>query len=220
MSIDQNSATSVHSGQTATSLALGPWVRANALGLVITFVLFGLVGEGMEAAGAEHDTLAWGLPTVTAMVVGATAFARLRQRALGRRGRHPWWLALVVGVVTTAAFSSGLFPPFDFVAGILAAGAVGGALQLRDVRRQLGRPRGLILLGLGGWVLAGLAASASAILVADVILVGALGLHHWVDGVGGFVAILALVGLVGGAVGGAVEGAAIGSRLARSRVNS
>jgi hypothetical protein len=51
--------------------------------------------------------------------------------------------------------------------------------------------------------------------VADVILVGALGLDDEVDGVGGFVAILALIGLVGGAVGGAIEGATIRRRLAR-----
>jgi hypothetical protein len=56
---------------------------------------------------------------------------------------------------------------------------------------------------------------ATAILVADVILAGALGLDDKVDGVGGFVAILALIGLIGGAVGGVIEGATIRHRLTR-----
>ena len=65
--------------------------------------------------------------------------------------------------------------------------------------------------------MAGLAAVAAAILVADVIISGALGRADMVDGAVGFVAILAVAGLVGGAVGGAIEGIAIRSRPAQSR---
>jgi hypothetical protein len=205
----------IHSGQSSRRIPLGAWVRANALGLGITFALFGLVGEGMEAAGAEHDTVGWGVPTLTAMVVGGAVFGQLRRRVLGTRSRRAWWQTLVIGVAITAGFVAGLVPPIDLIAGTLAAGVIGGAFQLRDIRRQLGRSHRLLLLSVGAWLVAGLAAVTAAILVADVVLIGALGRRDLVDGVGGFVAILALVGLVGGAVGGAIEGAAIRSRLAR-----
>jgi len=204
----------IQDGQSSPRLALGAWVLANALGLGTTFAMFGIVGEGMQAAGAEHDTAGWGVPTLAAMIVGGSLFAYLRQRVLGSPSR--WPQTLVIGVVIAAGFVAGWFPPIDFVTGIFVAGVVGGALQLREARR-LGHPGKLLVLSVGAWLVAGLAGVAAAILVADVIISGALGRADMVDGVGGFIAILALAGVVGGAVGGAIEGIAVRSRLARSR---
>ncbi len=206
----------IHNGRSSTQLRIGAWVRANAVGLGLTFALFGLVGEGMEAMGAEHDTAAWGVPTLAAMVLGGTAFAALRGRVLGVHHRGPRWHLVAIGAGSTAGFVAGLVPPLDFLTGILAAGTIGGAVQLRRLRRQAGRTRRSTLVGVGGWLLGGLAAVAAAILVADVILTGMLDLADEVNGVGGFVAILALVGLVGGAVGGAIEGGALRRGLARA----
>ncbi len=206
--------TTTHSGQNSPRLALRAWVLANALGLGTAFALFAVVGEAMEAAGSEHGTVDWGVPTLAAMVVGGSLFAYLRQRVLG--GRNRWLHTLVIGVAVAAGFVAGWFPPIDFVTGMCVAGVVGGALQLREVWR-LGDSRRLLVLSVGTWLLAGLAAVGAAILVADVIISGALGRADLVDGVGGFVAILALAGVVGGTVGGAIEGIAVRNRLARSR---
>ena len=214
MSAHHTAQTTIQDGQSSPRLALGAWMLANALGLGTTFALFGIVGEAVEAAGAEHDTVGWGVPTLAAMVVGGMLFAHLRRRVLGSRSR--WPETLVIGVAVAVGFVAGWFPPIDFVTGISVAGVVGGALQLREVRR-LGHHRKLLLLSVGVWLVAGLAAVAAASLVADVIISGALGRADMVDGVGGFVAILALAGVVGGAVGGALEGIAVRSRLAQSR---
>jgi hypothetical protein len=202
--------------QPTTTFPLGAWVRANALGLGLTFALFGLVGEGMEAIGAEHDSVAWGVPTLTAMVFGGMVFAQQRRRVLGTYKGGSRWQVLIIGFGLTAGFVAGFVPPLDFVGGTLAAGIIGGGIQLRGLRRRLGRSRSLILLNVGAWLLAGLAAVAAAILVADVILVGALGLDAAVNGIGGFVAILALIGLLGGGIGAGIEGAVLRRRLARS----
>lgn len=206
----------VHDGQHQIPLRLGAWVRANAVGLGLTFALFALVGESMEAMGAEHDTVAWGVPTLVAMILGGTVFAELRRRVLGTLHRGGGWQVLIIGIGTTAGFVAGWIPPLDFVAGTLAAGVLGGALQLRGLRRRVGRSGRLTLIGVGAWLVAGLAAVAAAILVADVIIVGALGLDDVPNGIGGFVAILTLVGVVGGAVGGTIEGAALRRRIARA----
>jgi hypothetical protein len=214
MSTHHTAQATIHGGQNSPRLALRAWVLANALGLGTTFALFAVVGEAMEAAGAEHDTVGWGVPTVAAMVVGGSLFAYLRQRVLG--GPNRWLHTLVIGVAVAAGFVAGSFPPIDFVTGISVAGVVAGALQLREVRR-LGDSRRLLLLSVGTWLVAGMAAVAAAILVADVIISGALGRSDLVDGVGGFVAILALAGVVGGTVGGAIEGIAVRNRLAQSR---
>jgi hypothetical protein len=207
--------TTIQDGQEAIRLPLGAWVRANAVGLAITFALFASVSEGMEAIGADHDTVAWGVPTLTAMVIGGTVFAQLRRRVLGTHHDGSRWQALIIGVGLAAGFVAGWIPPLDFVVGVLAAGTIGGVLQLRGLRRGLRRTRSLLLIGVGTWLLAAVAAVATAILVADVILAGVLGLDDEVNGAGGFVAILALIGLVSGTIGGVIEGATIRRRLTR-----
>jgi hypothetical protein len=206
----------IHGGQETLRLPLRPWVIANALGLGVTFALFALVGGSIESMGAEHDSVARNLPAIIAMVLGGTVFAQLRRSVLRTHYRRSVWQMLVIGIGIAAGFVAGFMPPLDFIVSSLAAGMIGGAFQLREVRRRLGRPRSLLVVGAGAWLVAGVAAVAAAVLVADVILVGALGLTDEVDGVGGFVAILALVGLVSGAVGAAIEGAAMRHLLARS----
>jgi hypothetical protein len=202
----------VQNGQATVRFPLAAWTRANGIGLSIAFALFALVGEGMEAVGAEHDTVVWGVPTLTAMVIGGTAFGYLRRRALGADHRGPRWRALLIGVGLTAGFALGLVPPLDFALGILAAGTTGGVLQLRHLWRRLGAPGSMFVMGAGAWLLAALIAIATAILLADVILAGTLDLDDEVNGAAGFVGILALIGLVGGAIGGATEGAALRRR--------
>jgi hypothetical protein len=206
--MSSHAGTDVHSGS-HTGFAPGPWVGASATGLAAPFALFGLVGEGMEAIGAKHDSVAWGLPTLAAMVIGGSLFAYLRRRVLGTPRSKVRWQTLVIGVAVTAGFVAGWIPPVDFLVGIWAGGASASILQLPDMRGRVGRPPRLILVSVAGWLVAGLAAVAAAILVADVILTGALGLDAFVDGTGGFVTILTLIGLVGGAVGATIEAVAV-----------
>lgn len=66
----------------------------------------------------------------------------------------------------------------------------------------------------GGWLIGAVAAIATVILVADVIIDGLLGYGDAFSGVPGFVTVLAFVGFVGGAVGGAIEGATLRRRTA------
>jgi hypothetical protein len=193
------------------------WARANALGLGLAFGSFALVGGSIEAAGADHDSLLRNLPAVVAMVAAGTVFALLRRRALGARLAGPAWRAPVIGVGLAAGFVAGLVAPFDFILGILAAGTVGGVLQLRSLRRQLGDSRRLLLTGIGAWLVAGLAAVATAVLTIDVFLVGVLGVDPDAGGVAPFAGIFALLGLIGGAVGGGLEGATLSRRIRRSQ---
>src|SRR5262245_2459027 len=99
--------TTIQDGQTTARLSGGAWALANALGLGLTFALFALVGASMEAMGAEHDTIGWGVPTLAAMVVGGTVFAQLRRRVLGGYYQGSWWQSLLVGVAVTAGFVAG-----------------------------------------------------------------------------------------------------------------
>ena len=198
--------------RTAVDFPVGAWVRANALGLGLTYALFALVGDGIEAMGADHDSPARNLPAIIAMVTGGVAFAVLRRRVLDSHSRGLGWRELAVGVALTAGFIGGFIAPFDFILSFVVAGTVAGALQLRPVQRQRTKANRLLLIGVGAWLVAGLAAIGMAILVADVILVGVFGLSGSAGGVAGFVIVLALVGLVGGAVGGAIEGFALRRR--------
>jgi hypothetical protein len=194
------------------------WARANALGLGLAFGSFALVGGGIEAMGADHDSLVRNLPAVIAMAVAGTVFALLRRRVLGAHLAGPGWRAPAIGAGLAAGFVAGLVAPFDFILGILAAGTVGGLLQLRSLRRQLGDSRRLLLTGIGAWLVAGLAAVATAVLAIDVFLVGVLGVDPDAAGIAPFAGIFALLGLIGGAVGGGLEGATLSRRIRRSQV--
>lgn len=201
--------------QQTSRFPLDIWVRANAVGLGAAFASFALVGGSIEAMGADHDSLARNLPAIVAMIAGGTAFALLRRRALGTRG--PRWQAPAIGAGLTAGFVAGAVAvPLDFVAGILVAGTLGGALQLRSLRRQLAVSSPLVLVGTGSWLVAAVAAIAAAIFVGDVIITGMLGFGDALDGVAGFAAMFAVIGTVGGAVGGAIEGAVLRRRLGRA----
>jgi hypothetical protein len=70
-------------------------------------------------------------------------------------------------------------------------------------RQQLRWLAFAVTLMLAGWLAAGVAVLAVAIVAGDAVDAAVGG------GLPGFVAILLLLGLVGGAVGGAVEGAAL-----------
>jgi hypothetical protein len=191
----------------------GAWIRANAVGLSITFALFALVGGAIEALGADHDSAVRNLPAITAMAIGGMIFARLRRRALGDTGSP--WQPLAVGAGIAAGFAVGsVAVPLDFVISILVAGLFGGAVQLRQLRRRLAATRRLFLVAAGGWLIGAVAAIATVILVADVIIDGLLGHGDVLSSVPGFVAVLAFVGFVSGAVGGAIEGATLRRRAA------
>jgi hypothetical protein len=201
-----------HFEQQTLGFPLGAWVGANALGLGLTFALFALVGGTIEAMGADHDSAARNLPAIVAMLAGGTVFALLRRRVLGV---GPGWHAPAVGAGLTTGFLVGSVAPFDFLLAILAAGTIGGILQLRAHRRQPGDYRRLLLVGTATWLVASLAAIAAAILVADVVLAGVFGVGDSLDGVAGFTAVVTLVGIVGGIVGGAIEGAILLHRMGR-----
>jgi hypothetical protein len=85
---------------------------------------------------------------------------------------------------------------------------------LRQLRRRLAATRRLFLVAAGGWLIGAVAAIATVILVADVIIDGLLGHGDVLSSVPGFVAVLAFVGFVSGAVGGAIEGATLRRRAA------
>lgn len=204
-------------GLTETAaLPLGTWVRANALGLAVALGLFALVGGGIEAMGADHDSVARNLPAILAMLAGGTLFALLRRRVSGTI-RSSQWQLLIIGACVPAGFLLGMVAPFDWVVAMLVAGTIGGALQLRPLRPVNARS---LLVSAGSWWAAGVAATVTVVALIDGVLVGMLGIDpaaidaaHGATSVILFTVAFSLLGLVGGAVGGAVEGAVLRRRL-------
>lgn len=194
------------------AFSLGAWVRANAVGLGASFGSFALVGGVLEAMGADHNSLLRNVPAVLAMAAGGVVFAILRRGALGAQHAGSRRQLLIIGLSVPAGLFLGLgTPPFDWIGATLVGGTVGGALQLRALR-----PAGLrrVLASAGSWLAAGLILTATAIVLIDVLLVGALGLDG--DSVVSFVVILTVLGLVAGATGGAIEGVALRRSIGRA----
>jgi hypothetical protein len=190
---------------------LSRWVRANAIGLGVAYGLWALFGDGVEALfGVDHDSPVQFIAVMVGLAIGAALFVELRRRVLAPHIDGSMKLALAAGVALILGVIVGFGvagPPFDFVLGVISLGTIGGAVQWRTVRDQLPRPGGLLLANIGGWLLAGVAVTATAFLAGDTID-AAFG-----SGLTGFVAILTVLGLIGGAVGGVIEGAALRRRL-------
>ena len=200
------------------SFSLGAWVRANVVGLGVAYGLFALLGDLTEyGLGVAHDSLVRNLALLVAVLVGASLFALLRQRVIAPSLHTPRWVVLG----SFGSLASGLIvgfvvagPPFDFMLGVISMGTIGGALQWRAWRGRVDRPGGLLAASIAGWVLAGVAVGAVAVFGVDALirLFGAPE-DGTPAGIVGFVLILTLLGVVGGAVGGVVEGSALRRRL-------
>jgi len=209
--------TSVPVGHTFSARS---WVRANVVGLGVVYGLFALLGDLTEyGLGVAHNSGVRNLALLVAVLAGASLLTVLRHRVIAPYVDTPRWAmlgaggALALGLIVGFAVGG---PPFDFVLGVISLGTIGGAIQWRAWRGRLDRPGGLLIAGIVGWLLAGVAVGAVAVLAGD-------GLHHLFGapkdgtalGTVFFVFILTLLGVVGGAVGGAVEGAALHRRLDR-----
>jgi len=200
------------------SFSLGAWVRANVVGLGVAYGLFALLGDLTEyGLGVAHDSLVRNLALLVAVLVGAALFAVLRHRVIAPHLHTPRWVVLgsfgslafglIVGFVNAG-------PPFDFMLGVTSLGTIGGALQWRAWRGRVDRPGGLLAASIAGWMLAGVAVGAVAVfgVEASIRLFGTPE-DGTPAGIVGFVLILTLLGVVGGAAGGAVEGMALRRRL-------
>ena len=196
---------------TPATWSVGRWVTVNAAGLGAAFGLFALLGGTVEALGADHDSLIRALSLLAAFIVGGSLWAYLRQQTLLPHLKR----AARVGTAAVAALAVGFVggfaiagPPLDFILGILAVGAIAGAIEWRILRRHLPRPGRRSAIGTAAWLVAAIVAIVPAALLGDTID-AALG------GLGGFVAILLMIGLVGGAVGGALEALALRNHINR-----
>jgi hypothetical protein len=190
------------------------WVVANALGLALVYALGALLAGLAEAAGAEHESIARDLSGLSGFLVGALAFVFLSYRALAGRVEWSSLAALGAGLGLSAGFVVGFLiagPPIDFVLGIVTLGTIGGGLQWRQFRHEFPRPGRMLAAGIIGWIVAGVATIAVAIVLGDAVD-AAFG-----SGVAGFVAVTAVIGLVGGAVGGVIEGRALARRIGAPR---
>jgi hypothetical protein len=201
----------VRNAHQESGFRLSRWVRANAIGLGVAYGLWALFGDGVEALfGVDHDSPVQFIAVMVGLAIGAALFVELRRRALAPHIDGSMKLALAAGVSLMLGVVVGFGvagPPFDFVLGVISLGTIGGAVQWRTVRDQLPRTGGLLLANIGGWLLAGVAVTATAFLAGDTID-AAFGSE-----LTGFVAILTVLGLIGGAVGGVIEGAALRRRL-------
>jgi hypothetical protein len=195
----------------AAEFPLGAWIRANAFGFGLAFGLFALVGGALEAMGAGHDSVARNLPAMLAMAAGGVALAVWRRAALGAHHTGVPWHLLIIGLCLPAGFVLGIVAPLDWTVALLLTGTVGGAWQLRALRRVTARS---LLAGAGGWLAAGVAATVAVVALMDGVVVGLLGVDMaaidadpGVPSAALFTAAFVLLGLAGGAVGGAIEGA-------------
>lgn len=178
------------------------WVTVNAVALGAALGMFALFGGTVEALGAEHDSVTRDLALLAAFIIGGSLFAYLRQRTL----LPQVFRAKRVGVAATVGLAAGFVggfliggPPLDFILGIFMLGTIAGAVEWRALRRHLRRPSLLMALSTGSWLVAAIAAVVPATLFGDAID-AAFG-----SGVPGFMAVLLMIGLVGGTVGGALE---------------
>ena len=162
-------ATSNEATATATpaTWSAGRWVTVNAAGLGTSFGLFALLGGTVEALGADHDSLIRYLSLLAAFIVGGSLWAYLRQQTLlphlKRAGR--------VGTAAVAAQAAGFViggPPLDFILGILAVGAVAGAIEWRILRRHLPRPARRSAIGTAAWLVASVIAIIPAMLLGGI----------------------------------------------------
>jgi hypothetical protein len=208
MSATSNETTTTH---TPATWSVGRWVAVNGAGLGAAFGLFALLGGTVEALGADHDSLIRDLSLLAAFLIGGSLWAYLRQQTLlpdvKRAGR--------VGAVAVAALAAGFVggfiiggPPLDFILSILAVGTVAGAIEWRILRRHLPRPGRRSTIGAAAWLAAGIVAIIPAALFGDAI-------DATLGGLGGFVAILLMIGLVAGSVGGALEALALRKHINR-----
>ena len=207
------SETAARGKQQAGDFSLGAWTRANALGLGAAYGLFALFGDTADALGARHGVF-HGIAAISGLLIGGALFVVMRRRVLAPHLDRSTWTAIAAGIGLAVGFIVGFGiagPPFDFILGVITLGTIGGALQWRILRNQLTRPGGLLLVSIGAWLVAGVAAGAVAFFTGDTID-AAFG-----SGITGFVAITVTIGLVAGAVGGAIEGAALRRRIGRTR---
>lgn len=210
--------TNVRVGRT---FSVWSWIWANVIGLGLAYGLFALLGDLTEyGLGVTHDSGARNLALLGAVLAGASLFAVLRRRVIAPHVHTPRSVvlgsggALALGLIVGFAVGG---PPFDFMLGVISLGTIGGALQWRAWRGRLDKPGGLLAASIVGWLLAGVAVGAVAVLAGDRLhqLFGAPE-DGTAMGAVFFVFILTLLGVVGGAVGGAVEGAALRRRLEAS----
>jgi hypothetical protein len=195
---------------TSTGWSVTRWAAVNAAGLGTAFGLFALFGGAVEALGAEHDSLVRDLSLLVAFIFGGIVWAHLRQRALLPELPRARRVGIAAAIALAAGFVGGFLiagPPLDLILAIWVAGAVAGGVEWRSLRRHLPRPGRLAAVGVPTWLLASVVAIVPAALLGDAID-GALG-----GGVAGFVGVLLIIGLVGGATGGSLEALALRRRL-------
>ncbi|WP_052668510.1 hypothetical protein [Nitriliruptor alkaliphilus] len=208
---NETTATGTPATGTPAPWSVGRWVAVNAIGLGTAFGLFALLGGTVEALGADHDSLIRDLSLLVAFLVGGSLWAYLRQQTLLPDVERAGRVGTAAVIALTAGFVGGFViggPPLDFVLSILAVGTVAGGIERRILRRHLPRPGRRSAIAPAGWLAAGIVAIIPAALFGDTID-AALG------DLGGFVAILLMIGLVAGAVGGALEALALGNRIDR-----
>lgn len=166
------------------------WLAANIVGSVVGFPLFGVIADGL----IERD----GALDIPMHLAGFLAFAAilsfLQRRAIGARHTSYalWTILQAVGAFLAGGLGYLAPPPVDFVANVVALGAITGFLLRREILAGGGTaPRLLVLKGAG----AGL---ASLVGMVPVFLVAESVDRAFGSGMTGFAAILTLIGLVSG----------------------
>jgi hypothetical protein len=216
--MDNQAPTGVSPQARAGGFSRAAWILANAVGLGVTYGLFALLGDVTEFGfGVGHDSFVRNLGLLVAVIVGSTVFVTLRRRVIEGLVEESTWVAVASGVGLAIGLTAGFTvggPPFDFMLGVLMLGTIGGALQWRKLKHQVARPGVLLIVTIGGWLLAAIVAGGVAVLLGDALHT-AFGSPPDGTPMGTvfFVFILSLMGMVGGVVGGSIEGAALDRRL-------
>lgn len=132
--------------QMTTAKARVEWVVANMAGSVVGFVVFAVLAHGLVSPhDEEHPSLAqFGAHALGLFPAGAI-IGWAQQLVLRRYVRLSRWFAALISVSMTIAFLFGAYgvrPPFDFLFGYAAVGAVlGFALRSVDARARTNAAR-------------------------------------------------------------------------------
>lgn len=195
----------MRSGRSDGERELWPrWVVANALGLALGLVLWGVISDTLGEHGAIDSRLVVIPAQIVAFLsVGAVA-GTLQWLALRSHLDLPRWNILVSSVSFAAGFIAGFAlggPPVDFLLGFLLFALGTAAVQWRALRRRAGRagwwvPVSVVALAIGG---------AVGVVVVEPIA-EALATVLDADSLVGFALILTTLGTIAGATGGAISG--------------